>query len=104
MKKLKLEIEALEVETFEPTAGREEHGTVRGYLTAYYELCQPGDTWQRTCTCEPTCNAQTCYTCGGAACQSAGCTGGACTGAACTGTCNPINFTVDPTSCQPECR
>jgi len=93
MRKLKLETDALRVESFEsaPEGGRP--GTVRGYLSAYYELCQPGDTWQNSCTCEPTCNANTCYNCGTAGC----------TGAACSTTCNPINYTVDPTSCQPEC-
>ena len=64
MRKLKLEIEALEVESFAPEAGPEDAGTVRAYFTAYYELCYEGDTWQQSCTCEPTCNAQTCYTCG----------------------------------------
>lgn len=93
MRKLKLEIDALQVESFESASEGGQPGTVRGYLSAYYELCQPGDTWQNTCTCEPTCNANTCYNCGTAGC----------TGAACTTTCNPINFTVDPTSCQRGC-
>lgn len=96
MRKLKLEVDALEVESFEPAAGGAGDGTVRGYLSAYYELCQPGDTWQQTCTCEPTCNAQTCYNCGGGG--SAGCAPTP------TGNCCLVNFTVDPTSCQPECR
>jgi hypothetical protein len=93
MKKLKLEVEALAVESFEPAGGGGEGGTVRGYLTAYYELCYPGDTWQASCTCELTCNARTCFNCPG---PSAGCNTP-------TGNCCLINFTVDPTSCQPDC-
>lgn len=96
MKKIQLDLDALAVETFATTkndgAGR---GTVRGHLSAYYELCNPGDTWQQSCTCEATCNAATCYNCGGGG--SAGC-------ATPTGNCCLVNFTVDPTSCQPECR
>ena len=74
MEKLKLEIDALQVQSFEPDAAREGRGTVRGHLSAYYELCNVDDTWQNTCTCEPTCNADTCFNCGSAGCASAGCT------------------------------
>jgi hypothetical protein len=73
MRKLKLDIDRLTVESFAPAAGQAEGGTVRGYLSAYYELCNVGDTWQQSCTCEPTCNAATCYNCGSAQCASAGC-------------------------------
>jgi hypothetical protein len=96
MKKIRLDLDGLTVETFATTKDDEaRRGTVRGHLSAYYELCQPGDTWQASCTCEATCNAATCYNCG-----SAGCGGGGTQ----TGNCCMINFTVDPTSCQPECR
>lgn len=101
MKKMKLRLETLEVESFEPAGADGGRGTVRGHLTAYYELCYPGDTWQATCTCEPTCNADTCYNCGTAGCTQAGCGSAGCTP---TGNCCLVNFTVDPTSCQPECR
>jgi len=90
MRKLKLELDALAVESFEPDAETEEPGTVRGYLSAYYEVCYVDDTWQATCTCEPTCNAQTCYTCG------TNC--GTCGEPACTGTCYPIS--MPRTSCS----
>lgn len=72
MRKLKLEIDSLQVESFEAHAAKGQRGTVRGLLTAYYELCNVDDTWQVSCTCEPTCNAQTCYNCS-AACGSAHC-------------------------------
>lgn len=89
MHKLKLDPEALTVESFEPNAADRGRGTVRGHLSAYYELCHEGDTWQRTCTCEPTCNAETCYNCSGA-CGSAQCGSGQCSAGTCT----------DPACCQ----
>ena len=99
MRKLRLEIDALRVETFEPAARRDGRGTVRGYLSAYYELCHMDDTWQQTCTCEPTCNADTCFNCTGN-CQS-----GNCPSPGCSGTCTEfVNYTVDPTSCQATCQ
>jgi hypothetical protein len=89
MRKLKLELDALEVESFSPESGHEAEGTVRAYLTAYYELCYPGDSWQDTCTCEPTCNAQSCYTCD-TGCGSCATACGTCGEPACTSTCNPV--------------
>jgi hypothetical protein len=83
MRKLKLRIEALEVESFEAHAGGANRGTVRGNLSAYYELCNADDTWQQSCTCEPTCNADTCYNCS-AACGSAQCGSGQCSANTCT--------------------
>jgi hypothetical protein len=89
MRKLKLELDALAVESFEPDAERAAPGTVRGYLTAYYELCYVDDTWQQSCTCEPTCNAQTCYTCNtcNTNCGSCATDCGTCGEPACTSTC-----------------
>jgi hypothetical protein len=89
MRKLKLEIDALAVESFAPADERGDTGTVRAYLTAYYELCYEGDTWQGSCTCEPTCNAQTCYTCG-TNCGSCATGCGTCGEPACTATCFPL--------------
>jgi hypothetical protein len=64
MRKIRLDLEALDVESFEPDETRGERGTVRAaQMTAYYQLCYAGDTWQMSCTCEPTCNAETCYNC-----------------------------------------
>lgn len=86
MRKLKLEIDSLRVESFEPAAGPDGPGTVRGYLTAYYELCHEGDTWQQSCTCEATCNARTCYSCA-THCGSCATACGTCGEPACTATC-----------------
>lgn len=98
MKKLKLEMDALKVESFDPAGGDGDPGTVRGYLTAYYELCYEGDTWQNTCTCEPTCNAQTCYQCPPLTPACPPPTGG---GRTCTSFCCLITDN-DPT-CPPGC-
>ena len=87
MRKLKLDLDALTVESFEPSKEKSAAGTIRGYLSAYYELCHEGDTWQLSCTCEPTCNDQTCYNCGGSAgCNTVGCTDFSCT-------CNQLSYT-----------
>jgi hypothetical protein len=94
MKKLKLDLDALTVESFAPSKAPAEAGTVRGYLTAYYELCYPDQTWEDSCTCEPTCNADTCYTC-----YNCGGTAGCATGGsdpACTSTCAPTPVTGCP--------
>ena len=88
MRKLRLDVDTLVVESFAPSKAQRDAGTVRGYLSAYYELCRVDDTWQQSCTCEPTCNAETCFNCGGGG-NSAGCPG---TGA-CTVTCPQISDT-----------
>lgn len=87
MKKLQLDPQALRVESFSAAAAGRQAGTVRGYLSAYYEICSPGDSYQQTCTCEPTCNAATCYNC-----ASAGCGTG--DQPACTSTCYPVSAPV----------
>ena len=93
MKKIRLDLDALAVETFSTTRDDEAaRGTVRGHLSAYYELCHEGDTWQQSCTCEATCNAATCYNCGGG---SAGCNTP-------TGNCCLIPFTAQHT-CERDC-
>jgi hypothetical protein len=76
MKKIRLDLERLTVETFATTEDdKAKRGTVRGHLSAYYELCHADDTWQQSCTCEATCNAATCYNCS-AACGTGQCGGG----------------------------
>lgn len=81
MKKLKLHLDDLCVESFHTAPRHPGHGTVRGL-----ELCPPGDDESRAGTCDASCGgscADTCdgtclgdYTCGdwscGPYCQSAG--------------------------------
>ena len=100
MRKIKLNLEALDVESFEPDEAVGGRGTVRGgQLTAYYQLCYDGDTWQASCTCEPTCNANTCYNC-----PSVGCTPGCPTpptagGRTCTANCCLAYDTINQAPC-----
>ena len=97
MKKIKLDLDTLDVESFEPSEAKGERGTVKGLFTAYYEPCHEGDTWQGSCTCEPTCNADTCYNCPSAACtQTCPQTGGERT---CTGICCPMYDTIASPAC-----
>jgi hypothetical protein len=93
MKKIRLNVDALDVESFEPDGAVPGRGTVRGaQITAYYQLCYDTDTWQMSCTCEPTCNADTCYNCTNG-CPSNGCPSNCPTagGRTCTGFCCPIH-------------
>lgn len=86
MKKLKLDLDDLQVESFHTTPGsaRLDGGTVQGYTG---EQCIPtveGPTCS-TCqgwTCDPSCNG----TCGGASCDPTSCS--TCGGATCDSTCN----------------
>ncbi len=98
MKKIRLDLDRLSVESFATERdGGPGKGTVRGHLSAYYELCHAGDTWQVSCTCEPTCNAQTCHNCS-VACPSAGCPGPS---ALCSPKCTDFEYapTYDPRGC-----
>ena len=81
MRKVKLNIETLQVESFTPAAERPERGTVVGhfsrvqegcvYPTAVYHSCAPGaTTGERTCWClYPDTDDRMC-------CSEQGCTGG----------------------------
>lgn len=92
MRKIRLNLEALDVESFEPDEAGGGRGTVRGLLTAYYELCYEGDTWQASCTCEPTCNADTCYNCPNP--TTVGCPPATAGGRTCTANCCLIYDTI----------
>ena len=80
MRKMRLELETLAVDTFDPTpAARAERGTVQAHASAYWQMCDPATTTVDprldTCgctaqTCDATCDDPTCYNCGGA---SGGC-------------------------------
>ncbi|HET7234480.1 MAG TPA: hypothetical protein VFJ16_30990 [Longimicrobium sp.] len=74
MRKLKLELDSLVVESFASTAARPERGTVRGHVSLYWEDCNPSDTcagagWPCDPTdqsCAGTCYENTCHPgCGG---------------------------------------
>lgn len=81
MRKIRLDLGRLHVESFEPAARDTAlRGTVRANVTAYWELChetQTQDPAVNTCghtenSCVNTCFEQTCHQCGGptAACQT----------------------------------
>ncbi|HEX6041081.1 hypothetical protein [Longimicrobium sp.] len=81
MRKIKLNVETLRVESFTPDEGPAERGTVVGhvsrvqegcvYPTAVYHSCQPGETVdQYTCRClYPDTDVRMC-------CSEQGCSGG----------------------------
>lgn len=93
MKKMRLDPLVLRVESFDPVPARAgRRGTVHGFESAYWEMCDPNTTTVDprvdTCgctanTCLQTCNRPTCYQCGGA---SGGC---------------PV-VSVDPQACMQE--
>jgi len=74
MRKLKLDLEMLAVESFTPDGAPARRGTVRGHVSLYWEDCNPSDTcagggWPCDPTdqsCAGTCYENTCYPgCGG---------------------------------------
>lgn len=78
MRKLRLELDALKVETFAPAEGAAARGTVRGHASLFWEDCQPSETcpgagWPCEYT-EQSCNG-TCYQ---QSCQPGGCGSGGC--------------------------
>jgi hypothetical protein len=94
MKKLKLDLEDLSVESFATTPeSRGEGGTVFGQQCTCYTQC--------TCPGCPTCDASCNGTCGGTC-------GGTCE-ASCNGTCDftcdySCGAGCDPNSCLPGCQ
>lgn len=62
MKKLKLDIDALAVQSFAAGAAPEARGTVRGRATAW-NTCAGRETCAFPDTCADTCGANSCYTC-----------------------------------------
>ena len=55
MKKLRLELDSLEVDSFAPGAGDAERGTVRGHRATEF-VC----SWLPSCPNQPTCGEKTC--------------------------------------------
>ena len=90
MRKLRLQLEDLQVDTFQTTAPEKPKGTVFGEQCTCYTQCTcPGcPTCAGYGTCDASCNG-TCY----ASCN------GTCGGASCGGTCD---YTRDPYNCPQE--
>jgi hypothetical protein len=91
MKKTRLDLDSLSVESFDTTAAPEGRGTVHGNADTFQSYCSDG----RTCidTCDYTCNQYN-ATCGSTcvgSCEPSGC--GTCVDASCgdtyCGTCDP---------------
>ena len=97
MRKIRLDIEALDVESYVPSDVPVDRGTVHGQVTAYWELCVPTQTQDpnvNTCgptqnTCPYTCDDRTCYQCGTVQCQPS-------QPNTCTGTCCPMEPPTHP--------
>jgi hypothetical protein len=93
MKKLRLHLEDLQIDSFSTTSVKREKGTVYG------EQC----TCQTACTCPgcPTCDASCNGSCAGASCIytcAASCYG------TCDATCETCNYSCDGgLSCDPTC-
>jgi hypothetical protein len=58
MKKLRLELDSLKVDTFAAGAGDPERGTVQGRAATEF-VC----SWLPTCPNQPTCGQKTCANC-----------------------------------------
>lgn len=94
MRKLRLDLDALVVESFEPAQRQGARGTVRGHASLYWEDCYESETCAGAgYPCNPS--DQSCAgSCFQATCAP-GCGGGGGTGAACGGsdpavTCNGV--------------
>ena len=91
MRKVRLELDSLAVESFVPDEARKGRGTVRAYVSLYWEDCSPSDTCPGAWPCDPT--DQSCagscfqYSCH-PTCPGGGGGGGSHFGAACSDTCN----------------
>jgi hypothetical protein len=95
MKKIRLEIEALSVESFTPADAPALRGTVNGLASLYWEDCHDTETFDGAYGCGPTeqsCNG-TCYenTC------HPGCGGGGSVG--CSGGCSAVTQCYMGTTC-----
>ena len=83
MRKLRLKLDELAVESFAPAGLAAERGTVRGHVSLYWEDCLPSETcpgagWpceETQQSCDGTCYVHTCQPgCGGSGgCGTVGC-------------------------------
>lgn len=80
MRKLKLDLDQLVVDSFSTQVRPKRGGTVHGQVCTCYTQCD-------TCPGCPTCDASCNGTCGGATCAGT-CGGGTCGGATCAGSCD----------------
>lgn len=97
MKKMKLDLDALAVESFDTAPGTGAgHGTIRGHDSAPTEPEEP-DTIAATCDCPPPGTNQT--ACGQFTCQwscDAGCSNVTCGGSTCWATCPDSCYVCGP--------
>ncbi|HEX2203998.1 MAG TPA: hypothetical protein VHG91_11895 [Longimicrobium sp.] len=64
MKKIKLDLDALHVVSFEPAAEeKRDEGTVQGFDSTYDEITCFGGSCRRPTQCIYTCLVETCYHC-----------------------------------------
>jgi hypothetical protein len=73
MRKMRLDVESLAVESFAPAEQAPGRGTVRGHVSLYWEDCDVSDTCPGNYPCDPT--QQSCAGTCGTTCAP-GCGGG----------------------------
>ncbi|MCG8454976.1 MAG: pinensin family lanthipeptide [Holophagales bacterium] len=97
MKKLKLDLDDLKVESFEttPETGEEAKGTVYGYITQDLTICDGCNDPTNQNTCASTCGS----TCGNTCGSTCGTTCASTCGNTCGATCGCGGLT-----CQPDCN
>jgi hypothetical protein len=102
MKKIRLDLDSLSIESFDTTGAADARGTVAGHAT-YQAYCSYGLTCVDSCegTCDGSCVSE-CGTCGATGCGSCGATYcGTCVDPSCCptycGTC--YDWTCDPDCC-----
>jgi hypothetical protein len=109
MRKLRLELDALIVESFAPVGGGGARGTVHGHVSLYWEDCLPSETCEGAgwpCgpseqSCAGTCYVHTCQPgCGGG---SAGCGSGGCGGSGGGEVGGPCSYDCPEETVPPGC-
>jgi hypothetical protein len=101
MGKIRLEMEALSVESFAPADTPALRGTVRGMASLYWEDCQDSETCPGGYPCDPT--DQSCGgTCYEGTCAPGGCGGGTYS-AGCSMSCPSPETCIEQTVYGPDC-
>jgi hypothetical protein len=99
MKKLRLELDSLAVESFDTAAAQKPKGTVFGEQCTCNTMCA-----QQTCPGCPTCDNTCAYTCDDATCPACPTCAASCNGsceATCYGTCGEYTCAF---TCEETCR